>query len=53
MLRERLSSYKVPTLVAFFESGELPVTPTLKMRKPILAAMIRARAGGEPLTRQG
>jgi len=43
-LRGRLSSYKVPTLVAFFEPGELPVTPTFKVRKPILAAMIRARA---------
>jgi fatty-acyl-CoA synthase len=53
MLRTRLSSYKVPTLVAFFEPAELPVTPTLKMRKPLLAAMIRARAGGESLTRRG
>jgi acyl-CoA synthetase (AMP-forming)/AMP-acid ligase II len=53
ILRARLSGYKVPTLVAFFEPGELPVTPTFKMRKPVLAAMIRARAGGDPLKRPG
>ena len=51
-LRGRLSSYKVPTLIAFFDAGELPVTPTFKMRKPLLAAMIRARADGESLTRR-
>jgi acyl-CoA synthetase (AMP-forming)/AMP-acid ligase II len=46
-LRERLSSYKVPTLVAFFRQEELPVTPTYKLRKPILAEMIRERANGD------
>jgi acyl-coenzyme A synthetase/AMP-(fatty) acid ligase len=53
ILRARLSSYKVPMFVAFFEPEELPVTPSYKMRKPILAEMIRARAGGESLTRPG
>jgi acyl-CoA synthetase (AMP-forming)/AMP-acid ligase II len=50
-LRAHLSSYKVPLLVAFFEPEEIPVTPTYKIRKPVLAAMIRDRAGGDPLTR--
>jgi acyl-CoA synthetase (AMP-forming)/AMP-acid ligase II len=53
ILRARLSSYKVPMFVAFFEPEELPVTPSYKMRKPILAEMIRSRAGGESLTRPG
>ena len=52
-LRARLSSYKVPSLVAFFEAGEIPVTPSYKIRKPVLAAMIRTRADADPVTRRG
>lgn len=42
-LRERLSSYKVPRLAAVVTSAEVPVTPTMKIRKPELAALVRER----------
>ncbi|WP_343979767.1 AMP-binding enzyme [Pseudonocardia aurantiaca] len=42
-LRERLSSYKVPRLVAVVGFDELPRTPSMKIRKRDLAALLRER----------
>jgi acyl-CoA synthetase (AMP-forming)/AMP-acid ligase II len=43
-LRDTLSSYKVPKSIIVFESiDEIPMTPSMKIRKRELAALIRAR----------
>ncbi|BBY22175.1 class I adenylate-forming enzyme family protein [Mycobacterium stomatepiae] len=42
-LKRDLSPYKVPTLVAIFESEEIPWTPTFKVRTHQLTDMILAR----------
>jgi acyl-coenzyme A synthetase/AMP-(fatty) acid ligase len=42
-LRERLSSYKVPRKILFLGSADdVPMTPSTKVRRPELAAMIAA-----------
>lgn len=43
-LRERLSSYKIPRIVVALDSAEdIPMTPSLKVRKRELAALIQVR----------
>jgi acyl-CoA synthetase (AMP-forming)/AMP-acid ligase II len=44
-LRKNLSPFKIPTEIAFFESTEIPWTPTFKVRRHLLAEMIAERAG--------
>jgi acyl-CoA synthetase (AMP-forming)/AMP-acid ligase II len=44
-LRSRLSSFKVPKLIFFFETDDLPRTPSNKIRKPQLAEMLLSRVG--------
>jgi acyl-CoA synthetase (AMP-forming)/AMP-acid ligase II len=48
-LRPRLSSYKVPRMIAFFSRDELPVTPSNKLIKRVLAEMIQAQVEGVPI----
>ena len=43
-LRGRLSTYKVPRLLVFLGIDDVPQLPSLKVQKPELARMIRARA---------
>ncbi len=40
-LKARLSSYKVPRLLAVVDGGEIPLTPSYKINKPMLAQIIR------------
>jgi acyl-CoA synthetase (AMP-forming)/AMP-acid ligase II len=42
-LRARLSSYKVPRLLAVVNQDEVPFTPSYKLNKPVLAHIIRER----------
>jgi len=43
-LQHRLSSYKVPRSIVVFDSiDEIPMTPSMKVRKRELAALIRSR----------
>lgn len=42
-LRERLSSYKVPRLAAVLPFDDIPRTPSMKIRKRELAALLRER----------
>jgi acyl-CoA synthetase (AMP-forming)/AMP-acid ligase II len=42
-LRARISSYKVPRLVAVVEDAEIPLTPTNKVDKRALAALVAER----------
>ena len=44
-LRNDLSPFKVPTEIAFFDSAEIPWTPTFKVRRHLLAEMIAERTG--------
>jgi acyl-CoA synthetase (AMP-forming)/AMP-acid ligase II len=43
-LRKDLSPFKVPTSIAFFDSAEIPWTPTFKVRRHVLAEMIQDRS---------
>ncbi|MBV8338275.1 MAG: long-chain fatty acid--CoA ligase, partial [Alphaproteobacteria bacterium] len=43
--RERLASYKVPVLLAFYTADQLPRTPTGKIHKPSLAEALAAEGG--------
>ncbi len=45
-LKTRLSSYKVPRLLAIVDGGEIPFTPSYKVNKPVLAQMIRELGTG-------
>ena len=48
-LRDRLSVYKVPKVLVILDSiDEVPMTPSLKVRKRDLAALIEARHAQEP-----
>ncbi|MGE0879514.1 MAG: class I adenylate-forming enzyme family protein [Acidimicrobiia bacterium] len=47
VLRQRLSTYKVPRLIAFVEAPEVPKTPSNKIDKRRLATLISERAVGE------
>jgi acyl-CoA synthetase (AMP-forming)/AMP-acid ligase II len=47
-LRKDLSPYKVPTSIAVFSSGEIPWTPTFKVRRHQLTAMILERCPMSP-----
>jgi acyl-CoA synthetase (AMP-forming)/AMP-acid ligase II len=42
-LRTRLSSYKVPRLLAIVQQSEVPFTPSYKLQKQALAQIIRER----------
>ena len=44
-LKRDLSPYKVPATIAFFDSGDIPWTPTFKVRRHELTRMIVQRAG--------
>ena len=43
--RDRLASYKVPVLLAFYTADQLPRTPTGKIHKPSLADAFAAEPG--------
>jgi acyl-CoA synthetase (AMP-forming)/AMP-acid ligase II len=45
-LTTRLSSYKVPRLLAIVSNDDLSFTPSYKLRKQALAQLIRERGGG-------
>jgi acyl-CoA synthetase (AMP-forming)/AMP-acid ligase II len=44
ILQARLSTYKVPRLLAFVGPDEVPVLPSMKVAKRDLAQLIRSRA---------
>ncbi|WP_208301295.1 class I adenylate-forming enzyme family protein [Mycobacterium sp. DL440] len=44
-LKDRLSSYKVPKVLAILSAAEIPTLPAGKIAKRELAAMLRRRAG--------
>jgi acyl-CoA synthetase (AMP-forming)/AMP-acid ligase II len=44
MLRERLSSYKVPRIIELVQPGDVPVLPSGKIAKRELAALLRERS---------
>jgi acyl-CoA synthetase (AMP-forming)/AMP-acid ligase II len=48
-LRKDLSPFKVPAMIAAFDSAEIPWTPTFKIRRHLLADMIleRTEDGGD------
>jgi len=45
--RDRLASYKVPVLLAFYTADQLPRTPTGKIHKPSLADAFAAERGDD------
>jgi len=45
--RDRLASYKVPVLLAFYTADQLPRTPTGKIHKPSLANAFAAERGDD------
>jgi acyl-CoA synthetase (AMP-forming)/AMP-acid ligase II len=51
-LRAALSSYKVPRRIVFVEDGEIPRTPTGKLKLHELAAMIARKADAQPPNRE-
>jgi fatty-acyl-CoA synthase len=44
--RDRLASYKVPVLLAFYSADQLPRTPTGKIHKPSLVEALAAKGHG-------
>ena len=50
LLRKDLSPFKVPISIAMFESGEIPWTPTFKVRRHLLTEMIVERSGADGTT---
>ena len=47
ILRERLSAYKVPSLLVILKPEEIPVMPSLKISKPQLAQLILDRTANQ------
>ncbi len=45
-LKRDLSPYKVPATIAFFDSGDIPWTPTFKVRRHELTRMILEQTDG-------